>query len=142
MSTLSSVPVLVHCEAHADERGILWPIELPEAAVRIYLSRNWMVDRVRAWHGHPIEWRIVKCIIGSAKVCALNLENRDDVREFLLTDQKADILFIPAGWANGWKSLTMNCEMLYVAPTHYKDRDDIRLDSDLHSEVWKDHGSY
>jgi dTDP-4-dehydrorhamnose 3,5-epimerase-like enzyme len=130
-------PALIASPSHTDERGIVCPVELEEPAVRFYLSRNWMVGQVRAWHGHPKEWRVVRCLTGSAKVCAMRMKKHADVREFVLTDQKSEVLYIPAGWANGWKGLSHNCELLYLAPTHYEDRDDVRIDGEIQAQVWK-----
>lgn len=135
--SISSEPTLIPSPAHTDERGILCPVELSEPAVRFYLARNWMRGQIRAWHGHPREWRIVRCVTGVAKVCAMRIDEHSDVRQFVLTDQKSEVLYIPAGWANGWKSLSLDCELLYLAPTHYADRDDVRISSTIQAEVWE-----
>ena len=130
-------PKLIQTPAISDDRGMVCPVELDFAAVRFYTSRNWRVLHYRAWHGHPKEWRKIRCIAGAAKVCAMDMADNDRVREFFLTSLKSELLYIPAGWANGWQSLSLDAELLYMAPTHYADRDDVRLDSSIHAELWE-----
>lgn len=134
--SISSEPRLIATPSHSDERGILCPVELDEPAVRFYIASNWLLRSFRAWHGHPKEWRIVRCIRGAAKVCAMNMADHADIRQFILTDQKSEVLHIPAGWANGWQNLSHGTELLYLAPAHYADRDDVRFDPAIGASVW------
>ena len=130
------IPKLIKVDRHNDSRGQLIPVELEEPAMRFYTSTNWMCGMVRAWHGHPKEWRVVRCIRGAAKICALDMSDMKTVHEFVLSSDKSEVLYIPKGFANGWKSLRFDAEMLYLSPTHYADRDDVRIDSDIRKDVW------
>lgn len=130
------IPELIKVECHNDSRGQLTPVELEEPALRFYTSFNWMCGMVRAWHGHPKEWRVVRCIRGAAKVCVIDMSDMKTVYEFVLSGDKGEVLHIPKGYANGWKSLRLDTELLYLAPTHFSDRDDVRIDSDIRKDVW------
>ena len=120
-----------------DDRGRLWPIELEGEARRFYIVKNWerLGQHVRAWHGHPNEWRLVKCLSGSAQISCLNLDDHSDVESFFLSNHP-EVVFMPAGWAMGWMNIKPGTKLLFAAPTHYADRDDVRLDPSIRDDVW------
>lgn len=133
-------PTLIDIGHHLDDRGIIEVVEFQDRPSRVYFATNWMVGTVRGWHGHPYEWRLVTCVSGAAKigVAEMREDGLIDPEFFILKAMEGKAVYIPDGYANGWKSLTHGSTLCYVAPTLYKDRDDVRYPWDIFGEqVWK-----
>jgi dTDP-4-dehydrorhamnose 3,5-epimerase-like enzyme len=88
---------------------------------RFYTVENHQQGYIRAWHYHKKEAKFVLCVKGSVRIGAVKVENPDaplgtetpDV--FHLSDKKADILFIPAGYANGFMSLSPDTKLIFFS---------------------------
>lgn len=78
---------------------------------RFYIVSNHSPQFVRAWHGHKKEAKYVFVASGSAIVAAVKIDNWDhpdrraNVHRYVLSEKKPGILKIPAGYANGFKTL-------------------------------------
>lgn len=127
-------PRVIRQDMQMDERGFLSAMELPDAAQRVYTVRNHKRETIRAWHGHPREWRLVKALKGAARVNLLDLSDFHNDRGYTISH---DWLYVPRGWAIGWMDIVQPNEMLFVAPSHYADRDDVLLDRSLRADLWK-----
>lgn len=84
-----------------------------EGVKRHYLVKNFSKGFVRAWHGHKLEAKYVTIVHGAAVIGAVKVDNwvtpEDEDREpyrYVLSAEQPTILYIPAGYANGWMSLT------------------------------------
>jgi dTDP-4-dehydrorhamnose 3,5-epimerase len=116
---------------------------------RFYQVENHCQGFIRAWHGHVREGKYVWVASGTALVAAVpmafdDIDNsyylRDnEVRKFILSSQSPKILFIPPGFANGFKNLTNNTIIQFFSTSSLDDSkgDDIRFDWD-YVNVWED----
>ncbi len=111
---------------------------------RFYTVSNHRANFVRAWHGHKKEAKYVTAVAGAAIVAAVRIDNwnypsRDlEVERFVLSANKPSVLFIPAGYANGFMSLTDDLKLMFFSTSTLEEStvDDIRFDSRLW-DVWQ-----
>jgi len=86
---------------------------------RLYVVSNHRPGFVRAWHGHQREDKWVMVVSGAAIVAAVEVDDwehpsRDAmVHRFVLSEHQPDILHIPAGYANGFKTLTPGTRVMF-----------------------------
>ena len=133
-----SQPELIPGQLSIDDRGQLAffnQFDLANEPVRrIYLTANHRPGLVRAWHAHRREQKFVCAVSGSAVVAVVKVINwrrpRKDcpVHRFTLSAATPAVLAIPAGYANGWMSLTEDCRLLWFSSATVEEsrRDDIR----------------
>ena len=100
----------------ADDRGFLRFINDFDFSnvKRFYQVENYKKGFIRAWHGHKKEAKYVYVPKGSALVGIVNLET-EEIHKFTLTSQIPSILYIPAGYANGFKTLEDETIMLFYS---------------------------
>ncbi len=116
-----------------DDRGILTFYNglTFEGIKRVYLVRNHQAGYIRAWHGHKHEGKYVQAIQGSALVAAAPLENMEieSTDKYVLSEHNPRILYIPPGYANGFKTLTENCILQFFSTSTLEESrfDDIRF---------------
>ena len=99
---------------------------------------------MRAWHGHKYEEKYLTVVLGAAKVGAVAIDDWDNpsktanVREFVLTGTKPATLHIPAGFANGFMSLTDDTVVLVFSTASLAESrdDDFRFPA-RHWDIWK-----
>ena len=118
-------PTLIEGSISMDDRGSLAFVNDFDFAYssicRLYLTSNHRAGQVRAWHAHKRERKFVMAVAGSALVCAAGVINwrkprRDTpVCRFTLSAAKPAILAFPAGYANGWMSLTDDARLLWFS---------------------------
>jgi len=110
-----------------------------EGVKRFYIVENHKQGFVRAWHGHKKEAKYVSVVKGSAMVCAVKVDDWDnpskelEVNKFVLSENKPSVLFIPAGYANGFMSLTEDAKLVFYSTSSLEESkgDDFRFDSRL-----------
>ncbi len=113
---------------------------------RFYIVENFSTRVVRAFHGHLKEEKFVFVLAGSAIVAAVPLD--DPVRpspnfkphRFVLSDRQPRILYVPAGYANGFRPLEPRTKILFFSTATLEDsaKDDYRLPHDYWgTELWK-----
>lgn len=118
---------------------------------RFYTILHKSSEPIRAWQGHIKEEKYFYVVRGSfclAWVAVDDWENpsKDLKAEYkILSDQKSEILYVPAGYANGIKALEDNSELLVFSTLTLEDslEEKIRFDSSLwldwqHLDVKKD----
>lgn len=111
---------------------------------RFYVVENHKQGFIRAWHGHKNESKYVFVVKGSAVVAAVKIDNWENpsknlqVNRFTLSDKTPSVLFIPAGYANGFMSLSEDAKLIFYSTSELKDslNDDIRFDAH-YWDVWK-----
>lgn len=104
---------------------------------RFYVVSNHRSGLVRAWHAHRKEAKYVTAVCGSAIVGAVKIDNWDNpsadlqVERFVISSRKAQVLYIPAGYANGFMSLTADMKLMFFSTSTLEEslNDDIRYDA-------------
>jgi dTDP-4-dehydrorhamnose 3,5-epimerase-like enzyme len=106
---------------------------------RFYTVSNHRAGFIRAWHGHRNEGKYVTAVLGSAVVAAVRIDDWENpspklsVDRFVLSAKRPSVLFIPAGYANGFMSLTDDLKLMFFSTSNLEESagDDIRFDSRL-----------
>ena len=130
-----TAPTLIKGGLAVDDRGVLSFVnDFSFTGVkRAYIVENHRPGFVRAWHGHQREAKYVLALTGSALVCAVPLGAKKgdltDVFRGVLSAAQPAVLYIPPGYANGWKSLTAGAKLMFfsTAPMEESKEDDIRF---------------
>lgn len=113
--------------------------------VRFYMVENSPEQPIRAFHGHMKEAKYVFVPSGSALVAAVKLDDTKapsalEVPErFVLSAQKPSVLYIPGGYANGFRALEPNTKVIFFATASVEDskKDDYRFPFDYWgTDVW------
>lgn len=104
---------------------------------RFYVVENHSMGFVRAWHGHKQESKAVVVVSGSALVAAVKIDNFDSpskdlsVERTVLSAEKPGALLIPAGYANGFMTLTEGAKVMFFSTSSLEESagDDFRFDA-------------
>jgi dTDP-4-dehydrorhamnose 3,5-epimerase len=107
------------------------------------MVKNHRSGFVRAWHAHQREAKYVAVSEGAALVGAVKIDDWQNpskdlpVSRFVLSARKPRVLFIPAGYANGFMSLTEDARLIFFSTSTLKDSmgDDIRYDA-RYWDIW------
>ena len=110
---------------------------------RFYCVENHNSGFIRAWHAHKIEAKYVSVISGSALVGAVKITDWQnpninvDVFRCVLSAKQPEILYIPSGYANGFKTLTSNTKLIFYSTATIEESkvDDYRYDSRMW-DIW------
>ena len=111
---------------------------------RFYIVENHKQGFVRAWHAHRNEAKYVMVVKGSAVVGAVQIDDWSNpskdlkINRFILSEKNPSVLYIPAGYANGFMSLTNDTKIIFFSTSELKDslNDDIRFDAH-YWEAWQ-----
>jgi dTDP-4-dehydrorhamnose 3,5-epimerase len=98
---------------------------------------------VRAWHAHRREAKYVTAVRGAAVVGAVRVDDWESpardlpVDRFVLSAGKPAVLYIPAGYANGFMSLTPGLKLMFFSTATLEEslNDDVRYDS-RYWDIW------
>jgi dTDP-4-dehydrorhamnose 3,5-epimerase len=104
---------------------------------RFYMVSNHRSNFIRAWHAHKNESKYVFIVQGSALLAGVKIDNWDKptkdlrVEKFVISDFKPGILYIPEGYAHGYKTLTPNSKIIFFSTTtlDQSSEDDYRYDA-------------
>jgi dTDP-4-dehydrorhamnose 3,5-epimerase len=142
----TSKPVLMAGGLAVDDRGELGFVNdfNFEGVKRFYTVANHRQGFVRAWHGHKREAKYVTAVSGAAVIGAVRVDNWDQpsrdlpVDRFVLSAHKPSVLYIPAGYANGFMSLTADLKLMFFSTTTLEQSqgDDFRFDA-RHWDIWQ-----
>ena len=141
-----SEPNLIRGGVAADDRGLVSFVndfDFSEVR-RFYMVQNHRRGFIRAWHAHRHEAKYVLVVRGAALVCAVEIDDWDNpsrdapVQRHVLSDRSPAVLFIPAGYANGFMSLTDEMQVMFFSTSRLEDslNDDVRYDS-RHWDPWQ-----
>jgi dTDP-4-dehydrorhamnose 3,5-epimerase-like enzyme len=132
-------PVLFEGGLGVDDRGsVAFVNGFDFAGVkRFYVVSNHRAGFVRAWHAHRREAKYVTVVQGAAIVAAVRIDDwehpsvEQPVVRHVLSAERPSVLFIPAGYANGFMSLTADTKLVYFSTSTVEEsrNDDIRYDS-------------
>lgn len=133
---------------HTDDRGILSFInDFDMSAVkRMYTINHPSIAIVRAWQGHKIESKYIKCIRGRFLIAAVAIDdwNAPSInlipKVFILNANNTEVLYIPKGYANGIKAIDKDSELLVFSDLNLETAktDNYRFNSSL----WMDWDNY
>ena len=144
----NKAPTILSGAVAVDDRGTVRFVNDFDLSTmrRCYLVDNFSTDTVRAFHGHLREAKCVYVISGSAIVAAVEMNDarspskKNKVHRFVLSAQKPSILYIPPGYANGFKPLESNTKIMFFSSTGLKESegDDYRFPADYWGDaVWE-----
>lgn len=110
---------------------------------RFYTVANHARGFVRAWHAHKNEAKYVIVVRGSVLVGAVPINNwekpsrQTEVKRFILSEKIPKVLFIPAGYANGFMTLTEGAQVMFFSTSTLEEslNDDFRYDA-RHWDIW------
>jgi dTDP-4-dehydrorhamnose 3,5-epimerase len=142
-----SEPTLIEGKKFVDDRGSLSfmnNVSLNQFE-RFYIMQNHRLGFVRAWHGHLKESKLFIPIEGAFKVgvARIDREGAPDKEfkpvSFVLDSCNSNGLYIPAGFANGSKSLTPGAKLLILSTTTLDQSkgDDFRFKFDQW-DIWEE----
>ena len=125
MPNKPKVPSVFQGNKIFDDRGSLGFINGFDVSdfKRFYLIENHSVNFIRAWHGHLKETKAIIMVKGEALVCAVELDdttnpNKDnEVTRVVLSATSPSALYIPAGYANGFMTLSAGAKLLVFSST-------------------------
>ena len=115
-----------------------------EGVKRFYAVSNHRQGFVRAWHAHRKEAKYVHLALGSALIGAVRVDDWEHpsptlpVERFVLSASKPAVLFIPAGFANGFMSLSDDALLYYFSTSSIEESrgDDVRYPA-RHWDPWQ-----
>jgi dTDP-4-dehydrorhamnose 3,5-epimerase len=140
-------PHLIEGGLAVDDRGALGfinELNMQTACIkRFYRVTNHKSGFVRAWHAHRHEAKYVTVMAGAAIVGAVQIDNwetpskESKIHRYVLSANKPSALYIPAGYANGFMSLTTDTVMVFFSTSTLEESkgDDVRYDS-RHWDIW------
>lgn len=111
---------------------------------RFYCVENHKQGFVRAWHAHRNESKYVMVVKGSAVIGAVRIDNWENpskdlkIHRYVLSEKNPSVLFIPAGYANGFMNLSEDAKIMYFSTSELKDslNDDVRFEAH-YWEAWQ-----
>jgi dTDP-4-dehydrorhamnose 3,5-epimerase-like enzyme len=141
----TSETMLLEGDIRVDDRGTVGFVnDFDFAGVkRFYTVANHRQGFVRAWHAHRNEAKYVTAVSGAALVGAVRIDDWDnpsrdmEVERYVLSAHRPSVLFIPAGYANGFMSLTPDAKLMFFSTVSLQDSlgDDYRFDA-RHWDIW------
>jgi len=143
---MSDEPKMIKGGKAIDDRGVVSFVnEFDFQNVkRFYAVENHKQGFVRAWHAHKKESKYAMVVKGSALVGAVKIDDWDNpskdlkVDKFVLSDANPSVLFIPAGFANGFMSLSPDTKIMFFSTTTLADSlgDDFRFNA-RYWNIWE-----
>jgi dTDP-4-dehydrorhamnose 3,5-epimerase len=139
-------PRLIEGGLAVDDRGELRFVNAFDFAdiKRFYYISNHRQGFVRAWHAHKKESKYAFCIMGAVLLGIVPIDNWDQPntsilpQRFVLSANKPAILYIPAGYANGFMSLTADASLIIFSTSTLEESkiDDFRYDAH-YWDIWQ-----
>lgn len=102
---------------------------------RFYIVSNHRNGFVRAWHGHRKESKYVLAVSGTVLVCCVEIDDWDSpssnlpVHRFVLSVRSPSVLYVPPGFASGFKTLTEDAKVMFFSTSSLDEslQDDYRF---------------
>jgi len=133
-------PTLIKGGKAVDDRGSLGFVnDFPlNSFKRFYTVENHEQGFIRAWHGHIKEFKAIIALKGSILVGAVkmtdtkNPDKSQAVSRFVLSSDTPSVLIVPAGFANGFKTLSKEAIVLFLSSSSLEESqgDDFRFPFD------------
>ena len=112
---------------------------------RFYQVSNFSPSIIRAFHGHLKEAKYVYVAKGSAIIAVVKLDDMEkpsknlEIKRFILSELKPQVLYIPPKHANGFKPLEDNTSLIFFSSVRLEESqgDDYRFPYDYWGkEIW------
>jgi len=139
VKAMSTEPLLLKGGLAVDDRGqVEFVNEFDFRGVkRFYSVSNHGAGFVRAWHGHKHEFKYATVVCGAMLVCCIKIDDWENpsadlaIHRFVLSEKNPAVLYIPAGYVNGFMSLTDNAKIMFFSGSSLDEslKDDIRFDA-------------
>jgi len=129
---MPKLPHLIEGNLFVDDRGFLSFVNdfNFKDIKRFYMVENHEAGFVRAWHGHNFEEKYIFTAQGSALLGAVPISKFEDVPiyKFVLSSTKPQILYMPAGYYNGFKTIDSDTKIIFFSTSTVEEskKDDIR----------------
>lgn len=143
---MNLVPTIIQGKVASDDRGsVRFVNEFNFSGIkRFYQVQNAQIGQVRAFHGHMKEEKFVYVTSGRIMLCAVRLTDAinpskaEKIYRFDLDVDNPCVVHIPAGYANGFKSLTSDAKVIFYsnASVEQSMADDYRFSSDYFGDIW------
>jgi dTDP-4-dehydrorhamnose 3,5-epimerase len=148
MVNLPKEPYLIEGGFAIDDRGeaVFFNDFNFQGIKRFYCIENFSTKIIRAWHGHLKEAKYIFVISGSAILAAVKLDDpkkpskKNKIYRFVLTSRKPAILYIPPGYANGFRAIEPKTKIVVfsTSPLEESKKDDYRFPYDYWGkEIWE-----
>lgn len=137
-------------KSFVDDRGTFLnlPLNYPELEFegkRTYVCSNFQSNTVRGFHYHEKEQKIFICLKGAVKFVLFNgvKDERNfqgiAAEVFVLSENISKALYIPAGYANAWQTLTDDTILIGISSVTVEEsiNDDIRFDPKFVEHLFK-----
>ena len=132
-------PFIINGDLSADDRGELMFVNQfnMELVKRFYVVSNHKQGFIRAWHAHKFESKYVFIVNGTALISTVQIDDWNNpssdlaIDKFVLTAKNPSILYIPNGYANGFKTLSTDTKIIFFSTSSLGDSidDDYRFDA-------------
>lgn len=133
--------MLIKGDLSVDDRGIVTFVNDFDFkdVKRFYMVQNHQKGFVRAWHGHKKEGKYVFVVSGAAIVACVPLEGKWELTRVVLSADKPQVVYIPPGNYNGFKTLTDDTKVIFYSTSSLEESkdDDIRERADRWENVWE-----
>ncbi len=136
-----NTPKIISGGIHKDDRGkISFVNDFDFQGIkRFYCLSDSTIHLKRAWQGHKIEEKYFFVTKGSFVIDAVKINDWINPsknlvpQQFLLNDKKSEILFLPAGYANGITALEVNSSLIIYSNLKLEEsiKDTFRFDASL-----------
>lgn len=87
----------------------------PSVTKRFYVVSNHQKGFVRAWHGHQKEGKYVFVVSGAIKIGVISMKDDRFGKTYVLSAIKPQVLYIPPGNYNGFKTLTDDAQVMFFS---------------------------
>jgi dTDP-4-dehydrorhamnose 3,5-epimerase len=138
-------PQLIEGGLAVDDRGAVRFVNGFDFAgvKRFYTVTNHQIRTVRAWHAHRREAKYVTVLQGAAIIGAVAIDDwnqpsqDNEVHRFVLAGSKPAVCHIPAGYANGFMSLTDDTILVFFSTATIEESmaDDVRFPA-RYWDIW------
>lgn len=105
---------------------------------RFYVVKNKKKGQFRGWHGHKKESKYIFAVCGIALIACVKIDNWENpskklkINKFKVSAEEPSIVYIPPGYANGFKNLTKDTKLIFYSGATLKEseKDDFRFPKD------------
>lgn len=117
-----------------------------EGVKRFYCVENFELSTIRAFHGHEKEAKYVFVPRGSILLAMVKMDSKTNpsksnpVQRVVMSERKSQIVFIPPGYANGFRALEPNTKVIFFSTSTLDESkgDDYRFPADYWGkQVWE-----